>query len=67
LPALVAVVLDWGVVVEAAFVLAYSLYFVQVSVLMTVMQVGGIGCFALSALATEQLSDDRDLSNGCKH
>jgi hypothetical protein len=52
LPALVAVVLDWGVVVEAAFVLAYSLYFVQVSVLMTVMQSGFLGYFALSALAS---------------
>tara|TARA_R110002072_G_scaffold164609_2_gene317569 strand:- start:2862 stop:3308 length:447 start_codon:yes stop_codon:yes gene_type:complete len=67
LPALVAVALDWGVVVEAAFVLAYALYFVQVSVLMlmeradgklnlfrvviALMQAGLLGYFALSVLA----------------
>ncbi|MGY8859534.1 MAG: hypothetical protein ACKVHM_05505 [Pseudomonadales bacterium] len=35
--------------------------------MVTTYVVGAIGYFALSALATEQLCDDRDLSNGCKH
>jgi len=57
LPALVAVVLDWGVVVEAAFVLAYFLYFNDgklrlFRVVMTVMQAGFLGYFALSVLAS---------------
>jgi hypothetical protein len=67
LPALAAVALDWGVVVEAAFVLAYALYFVQVTVLVLIdredgkvdvprvatmlMQTGFLGYFALAALA----------------
>ena len=68
LPAVVAVALDWGVAVEASFVLVYALYFFQVSVLMlmewnnikrkvlplllTLMQAGLLGYFALAALAT---------------
>jgi hypothetical protein len=66
LPAIMAVTLDWGVVVEAAFVLAYSLYFVQIlalvfmdrddgkinlfRVVLILMQAGLLGYFALSAL-----------------
>jgi|TARA_B110000495_G_C22989642_1_gene582595 hypothetical protein len=68
LPAIIAVAFDWGVVVEAAFVIAYALYFVQVTVLvlmdrddgklnlfrvvMSLMQTGLLGYFALSALAS---------------
>jgi hypothetical protein len=67
LPAILAVALDWGVAVEAAFVLVYALYFAQVTVLvlmdrddgrlnlsrvvMMFMQTGLLGYFALSALA----------------
>ncbi|MFT4592101.1 MAG: hypothetical protein ACI80M_001423 [Gammaproteobacteria bacterium] len=67
LPAILAVALSWGVAVEAAFVLAYALYFAQVTVLvlmdrddgklnlfrvvMMFMQTGLLGYFALSALA----------------
>lgn len=67
LPAILAVTLDWGVAVEAGFVLTYALYFAQVSVLvlidrddgklnlfrisMMLMQTSFLGYFALSALA----------------
>lgn len=67
LPAMLAVTLDWGIAVEAGFVLAYALYFAQVTVLvlmdsddgkvnlfrvlMMLMQTGLLGYFALSALA----------------
>ena len=67
LPAILAVTLDWGIAVEAGFVLAYALYFAQVTVLvlmdsddgkvnlfrvlMMLMQTGLLGYFALSALA----------------
>jgi len=67
LPAALAVALNWGVAVEAAFVLAYALYFAQVTVLVLMdrddgklklfrfvivfMQTGLLGYFALSALA----------------
>lgn len=72
LPALIAVAFDWGVVVEAAFVLAYAVYFIQVTVLvlmdredgklnlfrvaMMVMQTGFLGYFALSALAAANIN-----------
>ncbi|MDG2046365.1 MAG: hypothetical protein P8J79_04035 [Halioglobus sp.] len=67
LPAVAAVALDWGASVEASLVLAYALYFFQVSVLMliewdnvkgrvlplllTLMQAGLLGYFALAALS----------------
>lgn len=67
LPAILAVTLDWGITVEAGFVLAYALYFAQVTVLvlmdsddgkvnlfraiMMFMQAGLLGYFALSAMA----------------
>lgn len=72
LPALIAVAFDWGVVVEAAFVLAYAVYFIQVAVLvlmdredgklnlfrvaMMVMQTVFLGYFALSALAAANIN-----------
>ena len=69
LPAIIAVALDWGVVVEASLVLVYALYFAQVIVLalmdgakgktklfrvaLVLMQTGLLGYFSLSALASQ--------------
>lgn len=66
LPAIIAVALDWDVVVVASFVLAYALYFAQVIALvfldredgkvnlfrvaLVFMQTGLLGYFALSAI-----------------
>ncbi len=66
LPALAAVVFGWGVVAEAVFVLAYALYFAQVTVLVVIdredhkldvprvatmaMQTAFLGYFAIAAL-----------------
>lgn len=71
LPALIAVALDLGVVVEAAFVLAYAVYFFQVSILvlmdredgkvnlfrltMMALQTFFLGYFSLSALAAANI------------
>jgi hypothetical protein len=68
LPAIIAVSLDWGVVVQASLVLVYALYFAQVIVLafmdrvggkvklfrvvMVVMQTGLLGYFSISALVS---------------
>ncbi len=66
MPAIIAVALDWDVVVVASFVLAYALYFAQVIALvfldredgkvnlfrvaLVFMQTGLLGYFALSAI-----------------
>lgn len=71
LPAIAAVMFDWGVAVEAAFVLAYALYFIQVvmlviidredgkinvtRILLFLMQTGLLFYFALSALAAANI------------
>jgi hypothetical protein len=68
LPAIVAVALDLNAVVQAAFVLAYALYFIQVAVLVLIdrvdgkinwsrmsvilMQAGLMGYFSLAAIAS---------------
>lgn len=71
LPALAAVAFDWGVVAEAAFVLAYALYFLQVTVLVVIdredgkvdvprvvtmlLQTAFLGYFALAALSANHV------------
>lgn len=68
LPAILAVCLDWGVVVVASLVLVYALYFAQVIVLalmdrvdgkvklyrvaLVVLQTGMLGYFSLAALVS---------------
>ena len=68
LPAIIAVSLDWGVVVQASLVLVYALYFAQITVLVLIdrvdgkvklfrvalvlLQTGMLGYFSISALAS---------------